>query len=54
MDCFNHRENALATLTVIVGGGFALTFYKKFVEILQFAITVNNIKLKEKILTDNN
>jgi hypothetical protein len=27
MDCFNHRENALATLTVIVGGGFATTYY---------------------------
>jgi hypothetical protein len=35
MDCFNHRENALAALTVIVGGGFATTIYKKFVGILQ-------------------
>jgi protein subunit release factor B len=35
MDCFNHRENALATLTVRVGGGFATTIYKKFVGIHQ-------------------
>jgi hypothetical protein len=35
MDCFNHRENALATLTAIVGGGFATTIYKKFVGIHQ-------------------